>query len=132
MAPLRPLCVCVAAALALPLAGCFAVAAGGVGLFVSQEFVDNAHVVHYDLPADEVWATVRARCVKIAEGDPPVLDDGARTAELSVEGGRAAVRVEALAPRRCRMLVGARKFGLNNAGLAHHVLVRLDALNPAD
>ncbi len=86
--------------------------------------------MHYDLPADEVWATVRARCVKIAEGDPPVLDDAARTAELSIEGGRAAVRVEALAPRRCRMLVGARKFGLNNAGLAHHVLVRLDALAP--
>lgn len=107
--------------------GCVAVAAGGVGLFVSQEFVDNAHVVHYDLDADVVWGVVRRGAIQLAQDGAPVLDDAARTAELQVEGGRAAVRVESNGPRRCRMLIGARKFGVTNASLAHFVMVKLDA-----
>jgi hypothetical protein len=43
-----------------------------------------------------------------------------------VQGGRAAVRVEGTAPERSRMLVGARKFGVNNASLAHYVMVCID------
>ena len=116
-----------AATLALALLpGCFAVAAGGVGLFVSQEFVDNAHVVHYDLPAADVWAAVRATVPDIADDGIPVIDEAEQTAELTVEGGRAGVRVEATAPRACRMLVGARKYGMNNSSLAHFVMVKLD------
>src|SRR5262245_26981936 len=88
------------AALASLLGGCAAVAAGGVGLFVSQEFIDNAHVVHYDRTADEIWAHVRTSVVEIADLGDPVLDDAARTAELQVQGGRAAVRVEATGPQR--------------------------------
>jgi hypothetical protein len=121
-----PLRVALVAALAAPFVGCAAVAAGGVGIFVSQEFVDNAHVVHYDRAADDIWALVREAVVRIADEGTPVLDDAARTAELQVQGGRAAVRVEATAPERSRMLVGARKFGVNNASLAHFVMVRID------
>ena len=124
--PHRPLRVALLVALAAPLVGCAAVAAGGVGIFVSQEFVDNAHVVHYDRTADDLWADVRAAVVRIADVGTPVLDDAARTAELQVQGGRAAVRVEATAPARSRMLVGARKFGVNNASLAHYVMVSID------
>jgi len=124
--PLRAILAALAAALAAPFVGCAAVAAGGIGLFVSQEFVDNAHVVHYDRTADDIWAHVREAVVRIADEGTPVLDDAARTAELQVQGGRAAVRVEATAPQRSRMLVGARKFGVNNASLAHYVMVRID------
>jgi len=124
--PRRSLGAALVAALVAPLGGCAAVAAGGVGIFVSQEFVDNAHVVHYDRTADDLWADVRAAVIRIADEGTPVLDDAARTAELQVQGGRAAVRVEATDPRRARMLVGARKFGVNNASLAHYVMVRID------
>lgn len=124
--PLRLPLVALVVALAAPFVGCAAVAAGGVGIFVSQEFVDNAHVVHYDRTADDIWIHVRAAVMRIADEGTPVLDDAARTAELQVQGGRAAVRVEATAPQRSRMLVGARKFGVNNASLAHYVMVRID------
>ncbi|MEZ6016537.1 MAG: hypothetical protein R3F49_15580 [Planctomycetota bacterium] len=119
-----------AAALALAvcasLASCLAVAASGVGIFVSSEFIDNAHVIHYDREAGDVWTAVRAATLDLALDDAPVLDDAARTAELVIEGGRAAIRVEATGAKRCRLLVGARKFGVHNAGLAHLVLVKLD------
>jgi hypothetical protein len=118
--------VALLAALAAPLVGCAAVAVGGVGILVSQEFVENAHVMHYDRPADDVWSEVRAAVVRIADEGTPVLDDAARTAELQVQGGRAAIRVETTGPQRSRMLVGARKFGVNNASLAHYVMVRID------
>lgn len=114
-------------ALVAPLVGCGAVAVGGLGILVSQEFVDNAHVVHYDQDVDEIWAHVRTAVGSIADEGVPVIDDTARTAELQVQGGRAAVRVEATGPRRSRMLVGARKFGVHNASLAHYVMVRIDS-----
>lgn len=126
--PLPPRAASLALLLALGAApACVAVAAGGVGLVISQEFVDNAHVVHYDLPAAEVWGHARALAPELADDGTPVLDDAKMTAELTVEGGRAGVKVEATGPRACRMLVGARKFGVNNASLAHFVMVRIDS-----
>jgi len=105
---------------------CFTVAASGVGVLVSQQFIENAQVTIYERSAADLWAELRAPLVELASDGQPILDDSARTAEFSVEGGKAAVRVEATAPRRCRMLVGARKMGVTNADLARFVSVKLD------
>lgn len=107
-----------AAALAGGTSSCIAVAAGGVGLLVSQEFTENAHVAYYEHSADDVWSLVRVAVVDLADDRAPVLDDAARTAELTIEGGRAAIRVEPRSGQRCRILVGARKLGVYNASLA--------------
>lgn len=122
-APHRALAALALAALA---SGCLAVAAGGMGVLVSQEFTSNAHVVQYDLPADQVWPQV-VETMSALSVAPPLVDESARTVEAQVPEGTATVLVEATAARRCRMLVGGRRFGMHNSGLAANVMVQLDA-----
>lgn len=117
------------AALAPLTAGCVAVAAGGLGVMLSQEFQKGAQIVHYDRDADLVWLRVKETLSHLSTRQPIFEDDAEddRRAFATVEGGAVRVDVTEVREGRCRVSVTGRRYGLQSPELALSTLDAIDA-----
>ena len=118
------------AALAPLTGGCVAVAAGGLGVMLSQEFQKGAQIVHYDRDADLVWLRVKETLSHLSTRQPIFEDDdeeGHKRAFATVEGGAVRVDVSEAGEGRCRVSVTGRRYGLQSPELALSTLDAIDA-----
>jgi len=110
-----------------PLAsGCVAVAAGGLGVMLSQEFQKGAQIVHYDRDAELVWLRVKETLSHLSTRQP-IFEEAERRAFATVEGGAVRVDVIEASEGRCRVSVTGRRYGLQSPELALSTLDAVDA-----
>jgi hypothetical protein len=114
--------------LALPLAGCAALVAGGAaGVVASNEMLDNRVVEsHLNRDATEVWNTVKQF---LADESPELIqyDDQTRVASAKLDGATVTVSVETWDLGKSVMRVSAKKFfsTVNDGDMARIVTDRL-------
>lgn len=108
----------------LTSSGCAAVAAGGIGVILSQEFAQGAHVAYYQHDAAYVWPRVKQTIAHLSTRQPQFDDEGMAIA-ATVSGGSVQIRVQPISPGACQLLVKARRYGLQSQSLAGDVMQQI-------
>ena len=106
------------------LPSCGALAVAGVGVAISQEFMDNS--VSYYVPADleTSWATAK-RIVDDMSMDPIKTDEDRRSLEAVINGSMVYVRVEAFDVGETKVQVMAKRLGTYENELASDIAFRV-------
>ncbi len=103
---------------------CAVVAVAGVGVAMSQEFMENS--VSYYVPSDVETAWVSAKRVMDSMSmDPIVADEKKMAIEAVVEGSRVFVRVEAFDLQETKVQVMAKRLGSYQDDLASEIAHRV-------
>lgn len=106
------------------LPSCAALAVAGVGVAISQEFMDNS--VSYYVPSDVGSAWIAAkRVVNNLSRDPIRTDENQRSLEAVINGAMVYVRVEAFDINETKVQVMAKRFGTYENKLASDIAFRI-------
>ena len=113
--------------IALPTAGCAAIAAVGTGVVVASNYGDNnVYVSTVRAAAKVVWAEAKEF---LAQGSKELIeyDDQTRIAKAKIDDARVTVQVEAWDVDQARMTVSAKQFfaTVNDGEMAKIVTERL-------
>lgn len=109
------------------LGSCDGVRGGGLGAMLRHDPGGGVIGERIDDEADYVWRRTKETLTHLSERKP-VLDEEARRAYATVEGGSVNVTVEASEdPRSCVLRVEARQFGAGSDALARDVLTQIRA-----
>ena len=105
---------------------CFPALLGvGAGLVLSHEVLDNnSYVAHVDEGAALTWAIAKSSLTH-QSSDPVTVDNDLRTATGMVDGAKVTVSVETYDDDNCRLMVSARKYGVNDGTAAKAALQQL-------
>lgn len=106
------------------LPGCAALAVAGVGVAISQEFMDNS--VSYYVPADlgSSWVAAK-RVVNNLSMDPIKTDEDQRSLQAVINGSLVHVRVEAFDINETKVQVMAKRLGTYENELASDIAFRI-------
>jgi hypothetical protein len=106
------------------LPSCAAIAVAGVGVAISQEFMDNS--VSYYVPGDvgSSWVAAK-RVVNNLSMDPIKTDEAQRTLEAVVDGSMIYVRVEAFDINETKVQVMAKRALTYENELASDIAFRI-------
>ena len=105
--------------------GCLALAAAGVGVVLSQEFSDHAHIAYLEEHATQVWASAKTSMAHMSTQEEIEIDEELMAASARIDGAVVTVHVEAWDVGETRLSIGAKKYGLYNSDVAERVLVRI-------
>lgn len=111
-------------AAALASGGCVTAAAAGIGVVLTQDFVERANSVYLEEDADVVWQASKDTLANLSR-DPIETDDELRAASAVWGGATVALHVEALDLADTKLSVGASKFGLYDNDVAQDVIRRI-------
>ena len=113
-------------AIVLCTPACFPALLGvGAGMVLSHEVLDNnAYVAQVNEPADITWAISKASMTHQASA-PITVDDDLRTANGRVDDADVIVSVETFDDNHCRLMVSARKYGMNDGTVSEALLHQL-------
>ena len=106
------------------LSGCLAVAAGAVGIVVSQEFIDNAHVSYFKQDSAQVWATVKSTLSHMST-EPVDTDEDLKAAKARIDNAIVMVQVETYDVGETRVRVAAKKLMVYSGEIAEEVLRKI-------
>ena len=113
-------------AIALCTPACFPAILGvGAGLVLSHEILDNnTYIAQVDEGAALTWAITKSSLTHQASG-PITVDNDLRTATGQVDDAIVTISVETYDDNSCRLMVSARKYGMNDGIAAETMLKRL-------
>jgi len=106
-------------AIALCAPACFPALLGvGAGLVLSHEVLaNNTYTAQIDEKAALTWAICKSSLTHQAS-DPITVDSDLRTATGRIDGADVTVSVETYDGDNCRLMVSARKYGVNDGTAA--------------
>ena len=115
-------------AIALCTPACFPALLGvGAGLVLSHDVLDNnTYVTYLDEEATLTWAIAKSSLAHQASS-PITVNDDLRTAGGAVDGATVTVSVETYDSNRCRLMVSAHKYGINDGEAADAILQQIVA-----
>jgi hypothetical protein len=102
---------------------CFPALLGiGAGLVISHEVLENnTYVAQVNESAALTWAITKSSLTHQAS-DPISVDNDLRTATARVDGADVTISVETYDDESCRLMVSARKYGVNDGPTADAIL----------
>lgn len=109
---------------------CAVVAVAGVGVAMSQEFMENSVSYYVPSDVDTAWASAK-RVMDSMSMDPIVADEKQMAIEAVVEGSRVFVRVEAFDIQETKVQVMAKRLGSYQDDIASDIAHRVrDSVSP--
>lgn len=106
------------------LPGCAATATALASVAVSQEFIDNANSAYMNVSADDAWVEVKHLLTSLSLGHA-TYDEELMTAKATFDGATVTAVVELFDVDRCKLSVGAKRWGVYQAEMAEDILNQL-------
>ncbi len=112
------------AGFALATPSCILASAAGLAVVTTQEFVDHATTIIMEHPTQRVWESTVDVFHDQTSGRV-TLDEANRTVQINSRGTEFTAMVETLDVKRCKLIVGARRYAVYQRELAEKLAVRI-------